>query len=327
MVMQRDTKHREPRLRPGRGIFGLVGLLLGIAVATGATAQNTVNTQIQTRQQQQQQEQQNIQNRSELDPDQVVARVDDMEIKLIEVMAAYQALGERVRQIPFAQAYPQVLNLVIRQRLLARAARERDLDETEEHRQRMEIFENQLLQEAFLRDIYENQVTEEALRARYDELVQNYQGPEEVRSSHILVATEEQARALIQELQGGADFAALAREHSTDASKENGGDLGYLTREQMVGPYAEAAFSLQPGQVTSEPVQTAFGWHVIKVMDRRRRPAPEFEQVQRQVRIRVAQEIAESQAEEMAGQSTIERFNMDGSPLQQQEQQEQQSEE
>ena len=107
-------------------------------------------------------------------------------------------------------------------------------------------------------------------------------GEEEVHARHILVETEDEAKAILEQIKGGADFAALAKEKSKDPGAADGGDLGYFTKDQMVPEFAEVAFKMYPGQL-SNPVKTQFGWHLIKVEDKRQRPVPELEAIKEQI--------------------------------------------
>ena len=120
------------------------------------------------------------------------------------------------------------------------------------------------------------------MRQVYDEAVKSMGGQEEVRARHILVETEDEAKAIVEQLKGGADFATLAKEKSKDPGAADGGDLGYFGKEQMVPEFAEVAFKMYPGQI-SNPVKTQFGWHIIKLEDKRTKPVPEFEKVKDQI--------------------------------------------
>ncbi len=121
-------------------------------------------------------------------------------------------------------------------------------------------------------------INDESLQAEYDKQVQQFQGTE-LKARHILVEDEEKAKTLITELDGGADFAELAKQHSTGPSGPNGGDLGWFTAETMVPPFAEAVQAMDKGSYTKEPVQTRFGWHVILLEDSRPLTPPPLEEV------------------------------------------------
>jgi peptidyl-prolyl cis-trans isomerase C len=137
---------------------------------------------------------------------------------------------------------------------------------------------------------------------------------EEVHARHILVGSEAEARDIIKQLDAGADFAELAKAKSTDPSaKTNGGDLGYFRRDAMVPEFAEAAFTIKPGTIDQEPVKTQFGWHVIKVEDRRQ-TVPPFAEKEPELREQVAREIVTALVASARSGAKIERFNLDGTP-------------
>ena len=159
------------------------------------------------------------------------------------------------------------------------------MDQTPLFAQRLRYLEERALRRAYFAQEIAGAVTEEAVRADYDAYTAQFTPQDEIRASHILVESEEEANAIKAELDGGADFQKLANEHTTDPSgKSNGGDLGYFGPGQMVPEFEKAAMALEPGSYTKEPVQTQFGWHVIKVEDKRPQQPPPFEQVQEQAR-------------------------------------------
>jgi peptidyl-prolyl cis-trans isomerase C len=125
-------------------------------------------------------------------------------------------------------------------------------------------------------------LTDEAMREVYNDAVKSMSGQEEVRARHILVETEEEAKAILEQLKAGADFATLAKEKSKDPGGADGGDLGYFSKDQMVPEFSEVAFKMYPGQL-SNPVKTQFGWHIIKLEDKRTKPVPSFEQVRERI--------------------------------------------
>src|ERR1700733_12591710 len=141
---------------------------------------------------------------------------------------------------------------------------------------------NKVLMEALLKRTGESAMTDEAMHKVYDEAVKQMANEQEVHARHILVTTEDEAKAVAAALKKGADFAALAKDKSKDPSAADGGDLGYFTKDQMVPEFADVAFKLDKGQI-SDPVHTQFGWHVIKVEDKRTKPTPTFDEVKGQL--------------------------------------------
>lgn len=251
--------------------------------------------------------------------DTVVARIGDHEIHLSDVEAAAADLPEQYRQMPFQMIYGPLLDRVIDARLLAIEAEEENLDEEPELQPALERARAGVLSDALMRRRVTEGVTDEKVQALYEERKSDPEfAREEVHARHILLESEEDARAVIEELEGGADFAELAKERSTGPSAPNGGDLGFFTREQMVPEFADAAFDLEVDAVTEEPVQTQFGWHVIKVLDKRT-AEPSFEETAPALRQEVAREVVTELLAELRDERTIERFNIDGSPMTEEE--------
>lgn len=246
--------------------------------------------------------------------DPVVATVDGEKIHLSQVRAAYRQLPKRYKAIPFARIYRPLLAQVIDIKLIANAGRKQNLQDSAAVKQRMAQIEDRVIQEVYLRQFVDAKVTDEVLRKEYKEYLKSYKSEDEVRASHILVQTEKAARAIIKELGGGADFAKLAKEKSIGPSKARGGDLGFFARNRMVKPFADAAYAMKKGEVSKEPVKTRFGYHVIKVTDRRQKPAPAFEQTKAKLRNDLSQKLVAAQIRSLRGGAKIERFNQDGSP-------------
>ena len=244
--------------------------------------------------------------------DPVVATVNGANILRSDIEAARVQLPEQYRDLPLERLFQPLLNQMIRSKLLSQKARTAKIQDTEEFRRRLAVIEDRLLEEAIHRQQIEGKVTEEALRARYQESIGKFPSAEEVHARHILVKTEDEALAIIKELAGGADFAKLAGEKSIGPSKSRGGDLDYFGRGQMVKPFEEAAFALGKGEVTQKPVQSPFGWHVIKVEDKRQSKPPTFEEAQNQLGQEMSQEIAEETVKQLTEAATIQRFELDG---------------
>jgi peptidyl-prolyl cis-trans isomerase C len=209
-----------------------------------------------------------------------------------------------------------LLDRAIDFRLLANAAQAQDFAQDPAVQAALEKARVEVLRDAYIRRQIEEGTTEEKLRVRYAQL-KDGEGfaQEEVHARHILVGSEKEAKEVIAELEGGAEFAALAEQRSIGPSAPQGGDLGFFRREQMVPEFAEAAFALQPGAHTKEPVQTQFGWHVIEVLDRRM-GTPSYEETEPRLRQELAREILTALVADLRDDAEIERFNLDGSPMQ-----------
>ena len=245
--------------------------------------------------------------------DPVVARVDGEPILLSDVMAAIRELPEELRGTPPQRLFPVLIDQLIAQRALVSAARRAGLDQDPEVRARVRRAEEQELQQALLTREIAGRVTEEIVRQAYDQQVANRPAEEEVHARHILVPTEAEARAALVELRGGAAFATVAARMSTGPGAREGGDLGFFRRADMIPEFAEAAFALQAGQLSENPVRTPFGWHVILVEERRRSTPPAFDEVREQIRQQLFEREVNATVERIRTAARVERFNPDGS--------------
>lgn len=204
-------------------------------------------------------------------------------IWLDEIMALAQTLPPEYREGGLAGLYPQLVEEVANARLAAEAGRTSGLDQQDEVATAMKLAADRVLADAYISDMVSAQVTKEAIQLAYDNFVADSASRETVTASHILVETEDEARAIIAQLNDNADFAELAREKSTGPSGPNGGELGSFGRGQMVPAFEAAAFSMPVDSYSAEPVQTQFGWHIIKVSDKSVAPAPALDQMRDQL--------------------------------------------
>jgi len=250
------------------------------------------------------------------DEDTVVAIVDGVAVHRSELEEVARGLPEQFRQMPLQVLYGILLDRVIDFRLLANEAERLDVADDPAVETALARARADVLRDALVQQKIREETTADKLRERYEGLKQSEDfAQEEVHARHILTESEQDAKAVIEELQGGADFAALAEERSVGPSAEGGGDLGFFRREQMVPEFAEAAFALDPGEITTEPVQTQFGWHVIKVLDRRT-AEPTFAESEPQLRQELARDVVTALVADLREDAEIERFNLDGTPLQ-----------
>ncbi len=245
-------------------------------------------------------------------PDPVVATVNGASILRSDIEAARSQLPEQYRSLPMEQVFQPILNQLIRTKLLSQKARDAKMQETEAHKRSVALIEDRLLEQVYLQQAIEKRLTDKALRDRYETAVKSFPTSEEVRARHILVKTEAEAVAIIKEISGGADFAKLAAEKSIGPSKTRGGDLDYFGRGQMVKSFEDAAFALEKGAVTEKPVQSQFGWHVIKVEDKRQSKPPSFEDAREQISQEMSQEAAGDVVKELTEGANIQRFDLDG---------------
>jgi peptidyl-prolyl cis-trans isomerase C len=245
----------------------------------------------------------------------VVARVDGVELRLADVEAAQQSLPPQAQKLPLAQIYPILLDRLVDGELVTEAGRKEHLDQAPAVQDRLKLYEDHLIQQAYVDQLLKGAESEDQLKARYQKLLQQQQPREEVRARHILVKTEAEAKSIIAQLDKGADFATLAKKYSTDPGAASGGDLGYFTRDDMVPAFAAAAFALPVGKYTETPVKTEFGWHVILVEDRRVKKPPSFDEARAQLTHLAARDIIQAKLKELRSGAKIETYGLDGKPL------------
>ncbi len=239
--------------------------------------------------------------------DPVVARVNGTELRRSEVLAAREMLPAQVQQMPFEQIYPQLLDTLVTNMLAAQAGRKQKLADDPEVKKRLQWAQDQIIEEVYLSRYIRGAMTDDRIKARYDQFLKDQKPQDQVNAKHILVKTE-------ADLKKGADFAAIAKDKSNDpGTKATGGDLGWFTKDEMVPEFAEAAFKLQKGQYTETPVKTQFGYHVILLVDRRTAPPPSLEEARPQVVALLQRELIDQKVKELRTGAKIETFNLDGS--------------
>ncbi len=248
--------------------------------------------------------------------DPVVARVNGSEIHRSEIMDAMQALGPQAQQMPPQVIYPQLLQKVIVTKLVAAKGYADNLQSDKDVKDRLKQAEASLVAETYVHKAIQPKITEDKIKKKYDELAAKYKPQDEVRARHILVKTEDEAKDVIKQLKGGADFAKLAEEKSQDkGSAKQGGDLGYFPQGAMVKPFADAAFAMKVGDVSDTPVKTDFGYHIIKVEDRRKSSAPPLSEVHDQIANQIGQDLTNDLIKDLQAKAKIEKFNLDGTPM------------
>ena len=214
----------------------------------------------------------------------VVAKVGDKEITERDLMAAAGAIGQQFAQMPPEQRKLALLSALIDIKALAQEAEKAKLQDEPDVATEIAFQRERALHNAYFAKNGVAAVTDEELKARYDKEIATVEAKQEVHARHILVKTKEEAEAVIKQLDEGGDFEAVAKEKSTGPSGPEGGDLGFFGAGQMVPAFEKAAFAMEPGTYTKEPVETQFGWHVIKVEEKREAQKPSFEQIKDQVR-------------------------------------------
>jgi len=237
--------------------------------------------------------------------DKVVATLNGQQITEADMALAEEQLGAQFGRLPEADRRVALLSALIDLKLLANAAVEQKIDESDEFKQQQEFLRNQALHSAFIEKNVIKQITDDEVKARYDEEVKKLSMPEEVHARHILVESEDEAKAIIKQLDDGGNFEEIAKEKSKDGAAANGGDLGYFTKGRMVPEFETAAFAMESGSYSKEPIKTQFGWHVIKVDDKRQQPAPTLEQVSDEVRSVIVREKYVATLKDIRGKADV----------------------
>ncbi|GFZ85471.1 peptidylprolyl isomerase [Elstera cyanobacteriorum] len=247
--------------------------------------------------------------------DPVIARVGAIDVKRSDLVRSLDGLPPQVQQMPLQTVYPLILDRLIDGKLITNAARGQKLNEDAEVKRRLADYEDRVVQEVYLNRAVAAKVDDKALKDRYDQFLKANPPQEEVRARHILVASEAAAKDIIAELKKGGDFATIAKAKSTDGSAKEGGDLGFFTKEDMVPEFSEAAFALKAGEFTQAPVKSQFGWHVIKLEQRRETAAPSLADMKEQLTSEMSQEMITKIVDDLRKGAKIEKFDIDGKPL------------
>ena len=246
--------------------------------------------------------------------DPILAQVDGHPIRMSDVREAIETLPQNARAMPAQTLIPMLLDQMIDARALAAEARKAGLDKDAAVQRQLASAETRVLQNAALHKAIDPLIADAAVRARYDRDVASKPGEDELRARHILVEEEAVAKKIIADLKKGGDFAALSKQFSKDpGATQQGGDLGFFKKEDMVPEFATAAFALKDGDVTAAPVRTPFGWHVIQATERRRAAPPDFAQAREELRQKIIQEGVQNAAARARAAVSVEKFNLDGS--------------
>ena len=260
--------------------------------------------------------------------DPVVARVNGTEIHRSDVQREIDMLGPQAQQMPMQMIYPRILQQMIATKLVSTQGYAEKLQNDPDVNAKLKDAEDQLVAETYVRHAVQPRITDAKIKARYDELAAKYKPQDEVRARHILITlnkddgadadakAEAKAEDIIKQLKGGADFAKLAGDKSDDkGSAKQGGDLGYFPHDQMVKPFADAAFAMKVGDISDKPVKSDFGYHVIKVEDKRKSSAPPLAEVKDQIVNKLGEEETNALVKSLEAKAKIEKFNPDGSPM------------
>ncbi len=240
--------------------------------------------------------------------DKVLAKVNGAEIKQSDVAMAEEELAPSLAQMDPATKDENVLAFLIDMKIVAKAAEDKKVADTEEFKKRFAFTRNRLLMDSLLASEGKAATTDAAMKQVYEDASKQIAGEQEVHARHILVETEDEAKAVKAELDKGADFADLAKKKSKDPGASDGGDLGFFTKDQMVPEFSAVAFALEPGKI-SDPVKSQFGWHIIKVEEKRNRKPPEFDQVKAQIETYVSRKAQADYVGKLREAAKIERMD------------------
>jgi peptidyl-prolyl cis-trans isomerase C len=241
--------------------------------------------------------------------DPVVARVDGQPILRSEVLAAMDTLPPQYRAMPLEVIFPALVGQIIDRKLVVAAAKKEKLETDADYKKRMAELQDRVLEQVYINKKIDAQLTDAVLKKEYDKLPTE----SKVRASHILVKTRDEAVQVIREISGGAKFEDVAAKKSLDPSGKQGGDLGFFTKEQMVAPFSDAAFKMKKGEISKSPVETQFGWHVIRVEEIQADAKPSFEEVRDELRDQMSDQVFGDVIEKLRAGAKVERFNPDGS--------------
>ena len=284
-----------PRFAPRRRplAFAVMAALLFVAPAVSGCSKNSSNSSSEAP-------------ASASDP--VIARVNGVDITQGDLALAEEDVGSEMQAVSPEAKREQLISYLADIIMVTQAANKKNLADNPDFKRRLAFLRNKLLMGYELQQEAKTAVTDEALHQTYDEAVKSMAGQEEVRARHILVEGEDEAKAILEQLKNGADFATLAKEKSKDPGAAEGGDLGYFTKDQRVPEFADVAFKMYPGQL-SNPVKTQFGWHVIKVEDRRTKQPPEFDKVKDQIETFLARKAQTDFITKLRQSAKVERLD------------------
>jgi peptidyl-prolyl cis-trans isomerase C len=284
--------HLPPRRRP-LAFTAMAALLLIVPAVSGCSKNSSSNSSSEAP-------------ASASDP--VIARVNGVNITQGDLTLAEEDVGGEMQAVSPEAKRENLISYLADIIMVTQAAEKKNLADSPDFKRRLAFLRNKLLMGYELQQAAKTALTDEALHQTYDEAARSMAGQEEVRARHILVEGEDEAKAVLEQLKGGADFATLAKEKSKDPGAAEGGDLGYFTKDQMVPEFADVAFKMYPGQL-SNPVKTQFGWHVIKVEDRRTKQPPEFDKVKDQIEAFLARKAQTDFITKLRQSAKIERLD------------------
>ncbi|MBK9563176.1 MAG: peptidylprolyl isomerase [Micavibrio sp.] len=245
----------------------------------------------------------------------VVAKMKGGEVTRLDVFNFIQDLPAQTRQMPLEQLYPLALEQVINSRIIAAKTKNVNLDSDEEVKKRLAAAKTEIVRGVYIEKQVSEKISEDRLKSVYEEYVKNFPDIQDVKARHILVKEEGKAKDLIKQIEGGASFEDLAKANSTDGTAQNGGDLGYFAKTDVVPAFGDAAFALNIGEFTKKPVKTDFGYHVIKVEEKRKRPPASYDDIKPYLETQVRRQILDETIQAWRKDADIQRFDINGDAI------------
>jgi peptidyl-prolyl cis-trans isomerase C len=242
--------------------------------------------------------------------DKTVATVNGYEIKTSEVRMAFDDVIGQLPNMPAKLRFPFVVEFLIERHLLAQVAAKEGTADTEDYKRRLAAYQAKALRDSYLAEKIAPAITEAEIKAAYDKEASKVQQTERIRARHILVATEKEADDIEAKLKAGAKFEDLAKQYSLDGSKDYGGDLGYFTAPEMVPDFSKAAFALKVGEI-SAPVKTEYGWHIIRLDDRKMGSAQPYDQVKGAIKNVLVRDKVQALLASLQGTAKVEILDPD----------------
>lgn len=250
-----------------------------------------------------------------VDPKTVLLKVGDQTVTRGDVDSIIEGLPAQLRAMPLDTIWPLLSDNIVNRKLMAVAGEKAGLADDAKVKAAVARARESAIGDAYMDQVVDKDIGDAQLKAAYDKWLQENPPEEEVHARHILVDNKDDAQKIIDQLKAGGDFAQLAAQSKDSSNAESGGDLGWFTRSTMVKPFADAAFALKPGEYTQTPVETQFGFHVIKLEERRQKEAESFEDKKDELKQQLAGDVLQKKVDELKKSTKVEMFNLDGTPM------------
>ncbi len=245
----------------------------------------------------------------------IVAKVDGKEITRTDVYRFIQTMPQNVQQLPAVSVYPIAMEQVVNTRIVQTQADKADIEQTPEFKREIEVVKQQIARNLYLQKQVDAKIKDNMIKDEYKKYSKNIPAVEERNARHILLKTEDKAKAVLEKLNKGGKFEELAKELSVGPTAPKGGDLGYFAKTEMVTEFSDAVFGMKKGETLKKPVKTQFGWHVIKLVDVRERAKPTLEQMTPAIRAELSRKVLDNLIKEWRKDAKIEQFDINGKPL------------